>query len=726
MLESMQKTLGATVTSITPSGDGANWIDKDNVLVDDDNYAWIAYATGSDFGATIIASDFGFNLPQSAKIRGISVDIRGQQFGMYGDVSIGLTGSVNKDIGTLNQSYGGSDDLWGLTEVTVADLADIEVSVFTGDISGAIGSGQIEYLDVTVHWELDQTVPPTYITPRVEYKVYSRDGNYLGNLPNVTSNFAFSQDINSAGSVIDITCAQQVDNITKVEPLETEAGDPIQTEQGEVLFAASTDILVAQGVSQEDAIFKNSNRVKAYLYNRWNPNGKLMFSGQVNKIAFQYGDAASAVVTVFSDGLDMDNYIARAYPFAYTDEVSQTESPNSNRIRTEADGTWVYFGQTWTTNTDDENIGAIELMLKGNAQVTLSVYDAPNGNLLGSVTRSVSSSSKTAELFEFSQLIPVQGDTTYFYAVTVPQGQEIRMYRSASGVYSGGERYWSVFSGGSGGSWTTLDFEADYYFVIKSGEPTTTINYANSDPVTETMNNILLDYNGRGGVVKQRDFQATGLSLSYLFNMATVYDALTKVIELSPTGYYFTVDLGTAELDILNTSETADFTVVRGRDVHSLDITLSIENVKNSILFTGGEVSEGVNLFKQYNHFNSAARYGLRTSTKSDNRVTDTTTADAIGIKELREFADERQQTSVVVLDERIDITKLVPGKTVGFRNFGNFIDSLVLQIVRREYSIGSVKLTLGHLPIRLSDELERINRELLNEQTLNNPDQPS
>lgn len=153
---------------------------------------------------------------------------------------------------------------------------------------------------------------------------------------------------------------------------------------------------------------------------------------------------------------------------------------------------------------------------------------------------------------------------------------------------------------------------------------------------------------------------------------------------------------------------------------------MSIEQVKNYLLFTGGDTGGGTNLFQDYKDTTSQANYGIRTGAKTDNRVTLTATADAIGESFIEENANELQETTVTVLNKNIDITMLTPGKTVGFRNFGLFIDDLVLQIVRRDYSPDRVTLTLGRLPVRLNDEVQKTLRDLLNEQTVDNPTAPS
>lgn len=709
----------------------ASWSNPDRITTDDGSSASIGFFEGGQDGDTLSASNFGFSLPPGAVIDGIAVNVDGSQTGAMG--SIYLSAAVSgKSIGALNGTFGGDTDLWGETEILVSDVESLSVSIETSDVSGGDGGASVDYLEVTVFWHIELPQLETDVPTRIAYKVYSRDGSYLGELPNVTSKLGFPEDINSAGASIVITCGKYVNNEVTVSPLLTEAGEVITTEDDLPILSTSTDLLVTTGASPDEAIFKNSNRVKAWLYNQYYPNGKLMFSGQVNRVNFKYGGGdASVKLTVYSDGLDMNNFIARGYPFEYTTDVSQTSQDDYNTITQgggKASAQHDRFGQTWRTGAGITNVGAISLRLKGTATVTLSLYDAPNGNFLASVTKSVAAGSPAIIQFEFAQLVEVAAETEYFFALSVAAGQSINMYRSSTDVYANGTRYRSQYSGGSGGgSWVTLGLQADFYFVTKYGTPTTTATYNSNDPVSGMASGIFQDYNDRGGLVRERDFEATGLSLSYTFVVAFIYDALKKILELCPSGYYAYVDVGTAEIDIKSVSSTPDFTAVRGRHINELNLDLSIEQVKNYFLFTGGETG-GDNLYRDYRDSESSSLYGLRTSAKTDNRVTLTPTADAIGETFIEENADEQQETSLVVLNEHIDITLLTPGKTIGFKNFGNFIDDMVLQIVRREgnYSDGVAVLTLGRLPVRMSDVIQRINRQLLNEQTINNPSAPS
>jgi len=733
----MQPTFSSTklptAASQTPSDDGAAWSNPSRITADDGSSSSVSYFNGGDFGATITGTAFDFQqLPASAVIDGIEVYVDGSNTGCFGDViiDVGSSGSGSKDIGALIGSYGGPTDLWGMSIIDPSDIASISVSIFTGDVSGGDGIASVDYISITVYWHIEVTAPETDVPTRVAYKVYSRDGSYLGELPKVTSKLAFTQDINTVGSNMVITCGQFADNEVTVSPLLTESGDIITTEDDLPILTTNTDITIAPGNSPDNAIFKNSNRVKAWLYNKYYPNGKLVFSGQINKVEFKYGGGdASIKILVYSDGLDLSNYVARGYPFSYTNDVSQTSQNAAVLVQKDGDrgAGWLQYGQTFRTGVGVTNIGAITLMMEWNATVTVSIFNAVNGALLGSATKLINYASPTAVQFEFPSLIEVTPSTDYFFTVSVGPGQYCRLYYNTSSVYANGSRYESSYGGGSGGG-SYLEVAGDLYFVTKYGAPTTTTTYSTDDPVSDMAHGILLDYNNRGGLITERDFISTGLSLTYTFVVSTIASALSKIIELCPTGFYSYIDLGTAEIDIKQVSNTPEYLLVRGRHINELNLALTTEQIKNYLLLSGGDTGGGTNLFRQYQDTESVSNYGIRTSTKSDNRITLSATADAIGDSFIEENADETHITTVSVLNDQIDISLLVPGVTIGFRNFGNFIDGLVLQIVRREpnFSDGIVQLTLGRLPIRMSDEVQRINRGLLNEQTINNPSSPS
>ncbi len=728
MEQNYQTTELPTSASSATSPGGVSWVNPGNVTADDGSDATLNYTLGGDSGADLTADNFGFSMPDSAVIDGVAITIEGTNVGVGGTIALGVSGADTVDIGTLNTVYGGSTDLWGLDEITAADLAGIDVLIATGDVSGGDGIATIDYISITVFWHVDTTVAVAEVPTRIDYKVYSRNGSFLGRLPDVTSKLVFPQDINSAGSSIVVTCGKFANNGVSVEPLLDDNDDELLDSNSNPILAAETDIVVAAGNSLHDAIFKNSNKVKIYVYNKYYPQGKLAFSGEIDRVNFKYGIHDSSVkLTLYSDGLDMGNFTARSFPFSHTNDVSQLVQDGYTTVTRDSKGSgWDFWGQTFLAGSVD-NVSAITLKVKGTAQVTVSLYDGPNGNLLGVISKDVSEAAATDEQFEFTQPIVISADTEYFFTVSVASGQQIRLYRDEFDTsYSDGSRYRSLFGGAGGGDY--LEVDGDLYFITKSAEGTTTAVYSSDDPVADMASGILEEYNNRGGNIKERDFDATGLSLSYTFVVASVLDAINKILELCPTGYYYAVDVGTAEIDFKEISSTAEYTAVLGRHIFELDLALTIEQVKNYLLLSGGDTGGGENLYRDYIDAESAANFGLRTAHRSDNRITLAATADALGDTFVSENGPEGQETRLTVLSEHMDISLLTPGKTVGFKNFGNFIDDMVLQIVRGEinHSDGVAVLVLGRLPVRMNDEVQRINRELTNQQTIDNPSAPS
>lgn len=729
-----QTSLPSTGTAPTPSGMGVYWLNPSRITADDGSSATVNLTSGGDGGAVIRGSGFSFGtLPDSAVIAGLQVRIKGAiNQGGEADITLSIPGTNTRTTVTLNETWGGVGDFWGLDGLTVADLSGLQVNAEFSDFTGG-ADASMDYMQVTIFWYIDLDQPHSPGLPTTfSYKVFSKDGAYLGDLPNVTSPFAFTQDINSAGSLLKVTCGKNPMPEVTVDPILDNNGDPILTDSSNPILARTTVHAVLQGNSPEAAVFKNGNRIKVWMYNQWYPNGKLMFSGQVNRIEFSIGREDVIELTVYSDGMDLENYIARGFPFIYTQDQAQTTQNTYFSMFVDSGGAWERIGQLFTTGASGTNLGQIQLLLSGSATVTVRVYDAPNGNLLGMVTKAVSGATFSSPVeFNFPQLITTSVLTPYFFTLDVGTGQAIDVgINYPTGGYSGGQAYFSSYGGASGGSFYPGNppfNDVDIWFKTGIGTPTTTTTYTADDPVSEMAEGIIADYNSRGGRIYARDLVAAGYTLTYTFNSATINAAIQKIIELAPDGYYSFVDLGESEIDILPTNTAADYIVVIGRDIESLKLALTIEQVKNQLLFSGGDTGGGTNLFRQYQDTESSANYDPRISQRSDNRVTLSVTADAIGDSFISENSSESQETTITLLNEKADITLFTPGKTIGFQNSGiPFVDELVLQIVRREFTQDKVTLTIGRLPVTQTAEVQRLNREMLYEQTIANPTAPS
>lgn len=739
----MQENFVINVLPATGSQEvGGLWSNPSRITADDGSEAAFWEGAGAN-SKKLQASDFPIpTLPPGAVVDGIALNIKQTTTSIPPEITVqpvelNIAGSSSKAI-VFNGITGGASDLWGLSEITQSDLDNLVVSISATSIGGVGGSLYIDCVYLIVYWHLEITGAPADVPTRVDYKVYSNDGVYLGNLPNVTSKLGFSQDMNSAGASIDIVCGTKPENTTTVDTLLTDADAEILTDDDLPILTSSTNTIIASGESNKTALFKNGNRIIVVLYNYWYPNGKQIFKGQVNRISLSSGGDNSIKLLVYSDGLDLDNYLLQPISsFSYTNDVSQTTNNANITVSATIMGggskgggptSWESWGQTFKTGSI-ARIGAIILYGSGSANLKVSLYSTVNGTLLGTATATPDAVSGQIA-FYFTTPINVTANATYFMTVKVDTDGMVNnttssatLRRNTTSVYADGAAYRST---SSSPAWSS-SVGGDLYFITQSATlGNTTVTYTNKDPVSEMVAEALSDYNTRGGLITARDLTATGLSLTYSFNSSTIFEVIKKALESSPVGFYSYVDLGTAEIDIAQVSPTADYIVTKGKNVNQLDLVMTIENISNNLLYSGGPVGGGDNLLRTYNDPVSTSKYGLRTAAKSDNRVTLDATADAIGETYIAENAEEQQETSVIVLNSQMDITQLTPGKTIGFSNFGDLIDSMVLQISRRDYRPDAVVLTLGRLPVRMNDVIANINLALKYQETANNPTSPS
>lgn len=141
------------------------------------------------------------------------------------------------------------------------------------------------------------------------YKVY-RSGVFLGSLGDVRSIFNFMQDINTAGSMLSVDVAIKTDVASgATDALLDETGAALTDESGEILLTEGP--LDTMGNSNDSILLRNGNALKVYEISSYWPNGKIMFSGVINKLENNYGnESAEEIVTatVYSDASELDNY----------------------------------------------------------------------------------------------------------------------------------------------------------------------------------------------------------------------------------------------------------------------------------------------------------------------------------------------------------------------------------------------------------------------------------
>lgn len=267
--------------------------------------------------------------------------------------------------------------------------------------------------------------------------------------------------------------------------------------------------------------------------------------------------------------------------------------------------------------------------------------------------------------------------------------------------------------------------ELDHY-VLESGS-NTTVAYSSTDP-SNILKDALDKFTVAGGLV---DYDATSVELTstvvtYTFRLNTYLEVIKKCIELAPYDWYWHVGLGDDTVYFADKPTTASHTFILGKHISGLNLEYSIEDITNVVYFTGGEVSADVNLFKKYTDSASITAYRRGLQRISDNRVTLDASATLISEAEIDRDSAPRYRTELTILDRVYDIESVMLGQLVTFRNFGNYIDDLSLQIVGLTYQPNKVILQLDKLLPSVNKRVEDLRRNLIEAENQQTPTAPS
>jgi hypothetical protein len=569
-------------------------------------------------------------------------------------------------------------------------------------------------------------IPKTY-----EYKIY-RGTTYLGLLPYVTSEFSYSQSINSSGSQLTITVGESPDTARyAVQALTDEGGNEITTEAGETITTEREDDLVGSG--SDNALIQNDNLVKVYEVSENHLNGLLVFSGYISKWRALFGGADSVEITVLSDGQDLNQWIIPG-GLAYGDDQTQT-STNSDF------GFWYdrRYGQSFTTAATTTNIGKIDLKLARNSaanrNMRVRLWNNPaeattGGTPLASADVLVTSVNPAyvQTSFVFTDPVTVTPSTSYFFSLEILDVASVSgdsttwgAFQSQSPAnYTGGSMYRSI----SGASWTLESAESMWFKTYKV-EDTTERTYLDRDP-SYILNDIMDNYSGV--VIPYATFPDTSITIpSYTFKLNTVLEGLRAIGDMAPSDWYWFVDPSDNTLYFQQASAEADITVIKGRHINYLSIEGTKETVVTKAYFSGGDDGTGDNVFVVVTDDTSNNRLGI--TRLSDNNVNGTdgnSTATILAQNYIDRNNIEIYRTSVTINDSTMDTNLFKLGMMIGFTGFGTFVDRLILQVVGIDKRPDNVTLQLGSLQPRASQIVESIQYSITSVQTSNNPNIPS
>lgn len=214
----------------------------------------------------------------------------------------------------------------------------------------------------------------------------------------------------------------------------------------------------------------------------------------------------------------------------------------------------------------------------------------------------------------------------------------------------------------------------------------------------------------------------TGTTVSYTFKANTYKDVLDKTLELMPSDWFYRIGLGDNTVYFRERATTPHHLFFLGKHIKALDLKGSILDVVNNTLFTGG--GEPALYVQRKQNPASRTRRGLQIM--SDSRVTLDDSAEIISDGVIEQQNKVLYRTTIEILTKQYDIESISVGEVVGFRNFGNYVDGLTLQVVGLSYSPDVVQLQLETKPPTINKRLEDIRRNLTVTDNTNVPSTPS
>lgn len=287
------------------------------------------------------------------------------------------------------------------------------------------------------------------------------------------------------------------------------------------------------------------------------------------------------------------------------------------------------------------------------------------------------------------------------------------------------------------------------YRIVRDPQNNTTVAYASTDPTN--IFKSLINSKWNNGILKVGTMDLTGTTVSYTFRGDTFMSAYDIIVKLSPQYWYWYLDAENFVHFKEANFEEVNHKLILGKHIIRMNITKSIENMVNRVLFMGGGSPP---LYEMYERTGSQTEWGLRELFIKDERVTVSATAELIATSHMDIYDHPISVIEIEVIDSNIDpvngfdLERLKPGDIiqifdpdqenamtlwdqfdwdVGYWDF-DITKSIgqPQQIKEIKYGFNTATLYLSEKSISLEKRMEDINRNLETTAKLNLPAQPS
>lgn len=289
-------------------------------------------------------------------------------------------------------------------------------------------------------------------------------------------------------------------------------------------------------------------------------------------------------------------------------------------------------------------------------------------------------------------------------------------------------------------------------FILRDSSGNTTLAYNSYDP-SAIFRDVIDKYREQGGSLNYSASSVvlTNTVVSYTFNTNTVKEALDKIIELCPVGWFYRIDPD-GVVYLMPKNVVADHTFTVGLEVERLSTFRRIEDVVNQVIFIGGGNPA---LFRMYSNSGSKVSYGLYEKKIVDQRVTVAATAETISNREIDTRKDPEIRSIFEIIDNNgpgsrgYDIETIKVGQTLRVKNLRADVRTItlwdeatwdvdvwdqtlatsaadVVQILSIQYKPDSITIEASSRIPQIAKRIEDIQRNLEVTQSINNPSAPT
>lgn len=685
----------------------------------------VAYGDEDTIGVPIsyylLAQDFGFVIPEAATISGVQLAID------HNWVGVGGGGMVSPEI----------DDMQ--VQITYSYEPVLETTGSAGCEMYVEDSGQPENQKL------------------IRYFVY-QGNTFIREWDDVASEIVLRKEINKALYNIDLRLARDPFNkISTTESVFDEDGLPILDEQDGLTI--TSDVAAALGLGTGTDVEVNHNvKIRAY-YGKYEPildedghpildenyrqiltfdgapDGKEIYSGFIQDWEISLGESDDVSVYLLNDAEELNNIMLE------TDETIVID--NTANITS-------FVGIAGSGTNDNNKLAQTFVMpsTKTCSRISFfaksgwpgyvptfraSLYSGGNPNsptsLLAIGTVSVNEYLDYAECsFAFPTAITLTSGQAYTVRIETDEyktgGGGIYPINFATNTYAvtGADGY--VLTNDNFAN-TYLPLGADLAFGLWEAGLDTKVPFLSKDP-SDIVKSIIDFARSRGAQINYTadSIEMTGTEVSYTFNANTITEALEKVLELCPTDWYWTYDPGTNLYSLKALSSTVQRKFTNKKDVQSFRLRKSLTKLVNQVYFTGGGSPA---LFQKTTDATSRDTYRPGLQKISDQRVTDSDTAFIMSQAVIDRYKDPIYVGTITITGDHPDpIESIQIGEKVGFLNYGELLDNMVLQISGLTYNLDTVTLDLGVILPRVPKRIEDIKRNLDVLSQVNNPNLPT